>query len=271
MLKKGLIAGIAAVIILGAAASLALSQGKDGGKWAMSRKGFQGDERNWGQYSYRMNWNGYGGRFGTPRAPIDRRWGPGAVERRFEGTMPFQPGEYPRRPNRPFIQKFNSWFDGLKTAYREGDREKVGLQIRKMEQFRQRAGQRMESMRVERPFVPERFRERPLPEWGPLNDRQMEPGRPAEGMREGRQRPPFERDGRYGFGERMRPEGMPNKFDMKRPLPGPRQEYCENCTCPNCTKIREQLQQQKMHQRLPEGATVEKAREMNQDRFDWDY
>jgi len=101
---------------------------------------------------------------------------PGGPQRRFGGPqMPrdLQPQVGPRiRPQfgpqaGPQMPVINEWFEQLKQAYRENDKEKMGQLIRKMEQLRNKARQALpqqtpEGIRAPREGWPDI--ERPLPQ-----------------------------------------------------------------------------------------------------------
>jgi hypothetical protein len=97
-------------------------------------------------------------------------------------------------------------------------------------------------------------------------------------MREGWQRPRLEGDYPYGFQKHLRPEAMPKEFEAKGPAvvgPVPSREFCENCNCPHCTRMKEQLRQQDMHQKAREKSQDEeystKRPDTNEGDFDWDW
>jgi len=179
-------------------------------------------------------------RFGGPQAPRD--FGP-QVRPQFgpqigpQAGMPFVPQTGPQVGPQVGPQErmpvLNEWFEQLKQAYRENDKEKMGLLIRKMEQVRNRARQALP------PQGPEGIRplpegqpgiERPLPQQqerlrqrGPQQDFEAPAIRPDAGTRERENMPVSpERQRRLRQGQNPEGDRPPREQD------GPRSQNVPN-------------------------------------------
>ncbi len=141
---------------------------------------------------------------------------------------------------RRVVQLQNRWFNALKDAYREGDMERIGRLIRKMEQFKKQMRNRMESAQEMRPIPQQRYRradEGYQPQGRMQNFRgQRRDRRPVD------EAPAFQRSYRRTERRRFRMQDVPDRQLQRRVAP-PAQEFCENCNCEKCRQLRARQQQ----------------------------
>jgi len=94
------------------------------------------------------------------------------VRQEKQAEMPRRPVKTQQRPQVAVAQRFNRWFDALKKAYRQDDREQMGELIRKVEELRKARPMLQDKVpaRPERQGRIERLRDVDRPE----HDRKME-------------------------------------------------------------------------------------------------
>jgi len=173
-----------------------------------------------------------------------------------------------QRPGR-IAQLQNRWFNALKEAYREGDMDRVGRLIRRMEQFRKQVPNRIESAQQIRPLQqqirplqqqirPLQQQIRPLQQQiRPLqqqryrqSDEGYQPRGPMRNFRgQRRDRGPVEQAQAFrgqrpqAERRRLRMQDMPDR-QLQRPVAPPEQGYRENCNCEKCRQARARQQRQ---------------------------
>ncbi len=140
---------------------------------------------------------------------------------------------------RRVVQLQNRWFNALKDAYREGDMERIGRLIRKMEQFKKQMRNRLGSAQEMRPIPQQRYRradEGYQPQGRMRNFRgQRRNRRPVD------EAPAFRRQRPQEGRRRLRMQDVPD-HQLQRPVAPPAQGYCENCNCEKCKQLRARQQ-----------------------------
>jgi hypothetical protein len=154
-----------------------------------------------------------------------------AVQRRNRADQQ-QPPVHQRL--RRIVQLQNRWFNALKEAYREGDMDRVGRLIDRMDQFRKQVRNRTESAQEMRPL--ERQRHRADQDYQPQGRmRNLRTQRRGRGPVD--EAPAFRRQLRQERRPRFRMQDMP-EYQLQRPAAPLHQGYCENCNCEKCRQLR---------------------------------
>ena len=168
MLKKFTVI-FAAVIFLVAAADLFADEGQDGQKAPTRRARIQK------QQAQRQRPEALTAPKGAKAVKQQSRkttqTGRPKVEKRTAAVTTAQPQ---LRAQRPPLQIADRWFNALKDAYRENDREKIGQLIRRMEQLRKGAREQLKAAQPVRPQIQQRLKEARAEQQKPLRRQQMQ-------------------------------------------------------------------------------------------------